>query len=110
MFSPTQADFGDAGVMAIRAMRKSAIADREFFTGIRNQCGRDNPDAARYAAVEIKTRLRLEKACTIVLKWIDGDTGYTVPRQWPSEMSGELRLALSAAYLADADTTTMGRA
>lgn len=94
-------DFGQVGASAIRNLRKGAVADREFFASVRNQCGRVDPVGARWASDEVKAAARLEKACTLALRWIDADVGATSPRQWALEMTVDLDRALSAAYLAE---------
>jgi hypothetical protein len=94
-------DFTQTGIDAIRALRKATAADREFFAGVRSQCGRMDPAGARWASDEVKAATRLEKACTLALRWIDGDAGATYPRHWPTELVDELDRVLGVAYLAD---------
>lgn len=95
-------DFGEVGTAAIRGLRKSAAADREFFAGARDRCGRNDPAGARWASGEAKANARMERACTLVLRWIEGEPDATYPRQWPVEMADDLDRALISAYLAEA--------
>lgn len=95
-YAPMLAQPGAPGLEAVRAYRRSAVADREFFEKLRKV-----PEAARYASAEVKRHQRRERAATIVIRWAE-ELGANSIASWPVELAEELDEVAGVLYLAEA--------
>ena len=78
---------------ALRQWRKAAIKSQEEFSAAQKQCGRDDPDGARFFKTEARYHLKLQRACTYMLPWFgEADRAQATDRPclWPVELVSEL--------------------